>query len=260
MGFDPHWLSLREPADGKARDRALLLQATQAFEKRSGSVILDIGCGSGSTYRSLQPHLTEKTRWRLLDNDRLLLEEVRNRHGNAVETVEMDLGDVDALPLQDVALVTASALFDLCSADFIDRVSHRLGAAGIGLYAALNYDGEMAWTDEHPLDRTITAVFNAHQQSDKGFGISLGPDAWRVLAEAMRVQGCTVSIAESPWILADKDTDLQLLLLNGIAGAVQEYGQLEPEEVISWYAYRQDSARKKRGLCRIGHRDLVAVF
>ncbi|WJH41579.1 class I SAM-dependent methyltransferase [Aliirhizobium terrae] len=260
MSFDPHWLSLREPADGNARDRHLLLQAKEVIEKHPGGVILDIGCGSGSTYRSLQPHLHDNTRWRLLDNDRALLDEVRNRHGDAVETIEMDLGNVDALPLHDVALVTASALFDLCSAQFIDSVSRRLGGASIGLYAALNYDGEMDWTDEHPLDRTVTAAFNAHQQSDKGFGLSLGPDAWQALADAMRLQGSDVTIAESPWMLGDEETDLQLLLLSGIASAVQEHGQREPEEVISWYAYRQDSAREKRGLCRIGHRDLIAVF
>jgi SAM-dependent methyltransferase len=259
MGFDPHWLNLREPADVKARDEGLLQLAKAAIEKRPGSVVLDIGCGSGSTYRSLQPRLDGTTRWRLLDNDPRLLDEVRRRHGDTVETIEMDLGDVEALPLDDVVLVTASALFDLCSADFVESVARRLSAAGTGLYAALNYDGEMAWTDEHPLDRKITAIFNAHQQTDKGFGISLGPDAWIALADAMRMKGFSVSVAESPWILAEGDIDLQLLLLGGIAEAVKEYGKLEPEDVVTWYAYRQRSAQEKQGLCRIGHRDVLAL-
>jgi SAM-dependent methyltransferase len=259
MTFDPHWLSLREPADGKARDQSLLTVATEAMEKRPGSTILDIGCGSGSTYRSLQPRLSNAARWRLLDNDALLLNEVRSRHGDAVETIEMNLGDVDALPFQDVALVTASAVFDLCSADFIGRLANRLGSTRIGLYAALNYDGQMAWTDEHRLDREITAVFNSHQRTDKGFGVSLGPDAWSVLADAMRGHGYTVRIAESPWILAKGDADLQLLLLEGIAGAVQECRQLEPEDVLAWHAYRRHAALDGNGLCRIGHRDVLAL-
>jgi SAM-dependent methyltransferase len=259
MGFDPHWLGLREPADGKARDRGLLLQATDAIKARAGSIVLDIGCGSGSTYRSLQPHLSNATRWRLLDNDRLLLDEVRSRHGSAVETIEMDLGDLGALPFHGVALVTASALFDLCSADFIDRLANRLGETNIGLYAALNYDGEMSWTDEHPLDRAITDVFNAHQRTDKGFGVSLGPDAWSVLADAMLGNGYTVATAKSPWILAKDDTDLQLLLLDGIVGAVREYGQLDPTDVSAWHDYRRHSAVEGNGLCRIGHRDVLAL-
>jgi SAM-dependent methyltransferase len=260
MGFDPHWLNLREPADQKARDRNLLLLATGTIGKQPACTVLDIGCGSGSTYRSMQPLLDKATRWRLLDNDSLLLDEVRKRHGGAVDTVEMDLGDVNALPLDDVVIVTASALFDLCSADFIGRLSRRLGNSGIGLYAALNYDGEMAWTDEHALDHKMTAVFNAHQQTDKGFGVSLGPQAWATLADAMREQGCKVETADSPWVLADGDADLHLLLLNGIVSAVQEYGELEHEDVASWYAYRQRSAIEKSGLCRIGHRDVVALF
>jgi SAM-dependent methyltransferase len=221
--------------------------------------VLDMGCGSGSTYRSLQPHLNNTTRWRLLDNDGLLLDEVRSRHGSAVETVEMDLGDVDALPFEDVALATASALFDLCSADFIDRLTDRLAATGIGLYAALNYDGKMSWTDEHALDRQITTVFNAHQKTDKGFGVSLGPDAWSALAGAMRKNGYTVGIAESPWTLTGDDADLQLLLLDGIVGAVREYGRIKPEDVVAWHAYRRHSAIDGDGLCRIGHRDILAL-
>jgi SAM-dependent methyltransferase len=259
MGFDPHWLSLREPADAKARDQGLLLQATGAIESLPGRVVLDLGCGSGSTYRSLQPYLNDAIHWRLLDNDRLLLDEVRSRHGGAVETIEMDLGDIDALPFHDVALVTASALFDLCSAEFIDRLADRVCAAGMGLYAALNYDGEMSWTDEHALDREITTVFNAHQKTDKGFGMSLGPDAWSALAEALRANGYKVSTAESPWRLAKEDADLQLLLLDGIVEAVQEHGQMNSDDVAVWHSYRRHSAMEGNELCRIGHRDVLAL-
>lgn len=259
MGFDRHWLALREPVDLRSRDQNLLSIARQAIEQSSKDVVLDIGCGTGSTYRSIAPHLMRQIRWRLLDNDEKLLDEVDARHGNTVETVRMDLNRIDQLPLQEVSLITASALFDLCSSDFIETFSRLISKAHIGLYAALNYDGEMAWTDGHPLDLAVTDAFNAHQQSDKGLGMSLGPDAWQFLADCLIKEGHDVHVAESPWLLKGDDMDLQLLLLSGIAGAVEEYGLLEGRDLASWLEYRRQSAMDKRGRCRIGHRDIIAL-
>ena len=45
MGFSADWLALREPADHAARDGDLLAAAAQV----AGAVIVDLGCGTGST-------------------------------------------------------------------------------------------------------------------------------------------------------------------------------------------------------------------
>ncbi|WP_370582807.1 methyltransferase domain-containing protein [Paracoccus sp. NBH48] len=37
-------------------------------------VVLDLGCGTGSTLRTLGPHLPDNARWHLVDNDPALLE------------------------------------------------------------------------------------------------------------------------------------------------------------------------------------------
>jgi SAM-dependent methyltransferase len=259
MGFDRHWLQLREAADRKARDRTLLTAANEAIAKARSDIVLDIGCGTGSTYRSMEPYLSRQIAWRLLDNDQDLLDEVVTRHGDAVEIVKMDVNRVEALPLEGVSLVTASALFDLCSADFIQRLCRPLSDADACLYAALSYDGEMAWADSHPLDRAVTQAFNAHQRSDKGLGASLGPDAWEMLAECAKAEGYEVQTAESPWMLTGDELELHLLLLQGIAAAVEETGHLDNKELASWLAYRRQSAIEDRGLCRIGHRDLLAL-
>jgi SAM-dependent methyltransferase len=258
MGFDRHWLMLREPVDMRSREADVLSAAIRVIEAEPRRLVLDIGCGTGSTYRSIQPHLRHDTCWRLLDNDPALLQEVKVRHGDAVETAAVDLNHVETLPLDEVGFVTASALFDLCSADFMGRLARRLSRNGIGLYAALNYDGEMTWTDEHPLDLAVTATFNAHQLSDKGLGLSLGPDAWRHLAEVMVAEGYEVRIGQSPWVLKRGDAALHLSLLQGILSAAQEYGQLDMRDLIEWHDYRCRSAAEGRGLCHIGHRDLLA--
>ncbi|MFB9953432.1 class I SAM-dependent methyltransferase [Rhizobium puerariae] len=262
-GFDKTWLTLREPVDARSRDRSLLAAAIEVIGTAAGDTILDIGCGTGSIFRMLSPgmkklKMARQIRWRLLDDDRQLLEEAQRRHGDDVELVQGDLDRLETLPMADVGLVTASALFDLCSEHFIDRFATLISSAGIGLYATLTYDGRMDWSKSHPLDKAVVGSFNAHQQSDKGFGLALGPKAWEMLERALRKEGYAVRVAESPWVLSAADGDLQRLFIEGIIRAVREYGQLDETEICEWTDFRYRMVGRENSLCRVGHQDILA--
>jgi len=259
-GFDIHWLDLREPADRRAREAGLLTTAVETIGQAGMARVLDIGCGTGSTYRMLGTRLQSAVQWQLLDRDPGLLAEAERRHGgDAVAFVEGDLTELGRLPLEGATLVTASALFDLCSADFIARFAHRLRQANVGLYAALNYDGEMSWSHPHPLDDEVVKAFNAHQGRDKGFGIAAGPDAWNILAANLQVQGFRVMTAASPWILEVRDTELQRSLLGGVLEAVAEEGNLSAKDLEDWHAYRVAAITSPESSCRVGHQDVLAL-
>nr|WP_111299337.1 class I SAM-dependent methyltransferase [Paracoccus saliphilus] len=252
MGFSADWLALREPADRAARDGALLEQATRAAGP--DPVVLDLGCGTGSTLRALAPHLPDHARWRLVDNDPALLDIARTEAPGRVTAHVLDLRDLDALPLDGVTLVTASALLDLMPAAWIAGLADRLGRAGLPFYAALSYDGMMAWDPALPQDDDITRAFNAHQRSDKGLGPALGPDAAQQAAEALGKAGFSVSLADSPWRIGPGDADLHRALIAGIAQAAGEAGaQVAPD----WGRARATTAAGDR--CRIGHLDLLAL-
>lgn len=258
-GFDEHWLAMREPVDIRSRDATLFSLAVDAIEHAPGDATLDIGCGTGSTFRALSPKITRKVSWRLYDNDARLLREARRRHGDDVELIQGDLNEIEALPLQGCVMVTASALFDLCSERFIRRFVERVSGPGAGLYAGLNYDGQMHWSNTHPLDKVVTAVFNAHQLRDKGFGPSLGPDAWTMLAQCLSDRGYTVKLAASPWIMTAADADLQRLFLDGVARAVCQTGELDEAEIANWLDFRVRSIDRQDSLCRVGHQDVLAI-
>lgn len=239
MSFSAEWLTLREPADHAARDPALL----DAFRTRitPETRILDIGCGTGSTLRAV----ARPAQWTLADHDPALLTEARRRHPD-VRTLQIDLGDLATLPRAD--LVTASALFDLCSAAFIaDFITHLGGRTG--LYAALNYDGVMEWSDPHPLDSAVTAAFNRHQTRDKGFGPAAGPQAAQTLAKLCERAGLQTRLASSPWIL--HPGPLHSAFVTGVAEAATDMGV----DTQDWLAARLASA----GSCRVGHLDLLAL-
>ncbi len=67
MGFSADWLALRDPADRAARDQTLARRAAEAAGP--APVIVDLGCGTGASWRALAPLLPDGARWRFVDND-----------------------------------------------------------------------------------------------------------------------------------------------------------------------------------------------
>ncbi len=251
MGFSAAWLALREPADLAARDAGLLAAAVQAAGP--APIIVDLGCGTGSTLRAFQPHLTTNPTWRLVDADPALLDRAALLAGPDVALHQLDLRRIDDLPFDGAQLVTASALLDLCARDWVVALADRLARMSLPFYAALTYDGVMTWTPADPDDAAVTAAFNTHQRGDKGFGPALGPDAADVCAEIFSAAGFRVMQAESPWHLAEADAALQADLVTGIAAAATEAGH----DATAWGARRAAAAAAT--LCHIGHRDFLAL-
>lgn len=251
-GFSTDWLNLREPADHAARDPDLLRRAADYVNAASAPVVVDLGCGTGSTVRALGP-LLHGARWRLVDHDDTLLAEARVRCGAGVETVAADLVKLDGLPLGGARLVTASALFDLVSQDWLERLAAVLARQGTALYAALSYDGRMAFTPGHALDDAVLAAFNRHQRTGKGFGPALGPDAGIRLGDVMHSHGYEVRVAASDWKLGEASAALAKHLLDGVATATVEAG-LEPVQARHWRA-----ARMKPTGVTVGHVDVLAL-
>lgn len=260
-GFDKDWLALREAADRAARHDGLVADLTRYLASTETARVLDIGCGTGSTWRSLGDRLPGQVGWTLLDHDPDLLEEAQRRIGenSTVAFRRHDLNDIDGLPLEGVDVVTASALFDLCSERFCEAVADRLASARIGLYAALNYDGIMDWSLPHPLDSPLVDLFNRHQRTDKGFGPALGPDATSCLARQFAAHGFNVRIGNSPWRLDAGSTALQVELLNGLRRPLLEMSELSEKEVDDWLEYRHAAISRPGSSCRVGHTDFLAL-
>ncbi len=257
MSFDAAWLDLREPADHAARDPRLLAMARAHL---GAGLAVDLGCGTGSTLRAFRgagpaeqaptgsgSAAGDAVRWRLVDRDAALLR-LATARAPGVETVAADLTDLGNLPLGGARLVTASALVDLASRAWIEALADRLAAEGVGLYAALTYDGAMDWDPPLARDGAVRAAFNADQRRDKGFGPALGPAAGPALAEALARRGFTVTTAPSPWRLGPTDAALQAALTDGIAAAAAapDWGQAR-------------SAASGVSRCSVGHCDMLAI-
>ncbi len=266
-GFSIDWLDLREDADHRARESRLREQAVEwlAFDASGddSTVIVDLGAGTGSTLRALAvPDSTDFT-WRLVDHDETLLAEAGRRHdsNHRIETCLADLSRIETLPLAGARLVTASALFDLVSAEFIDQLANVLQVQcqqkPVGLYAALNYDGHTRWTPGHEMDERVLKAFNRDQRTDKGFGLALGPDSGRAIAKRFTQAGFRVTTASSPWELNGDDQPVIDALIVGIAGAVENAPGIDAGALADWVRFRL--ANSATGTCTVGHTDVLAL-
>lgn len=260
-GFDKAWLALREPADQAARHPGLVEVLARTLSALPDPRVLDIGCGTGSTWRSLARQMPGTTAWQLLDYDPVLLEEAERQIGSnpAVTFHRHDLNEVGTLPLTGTTMVTASALFDLCSEAFCEALTDRLVEAGCGLYAALNVDGVVSWSIPHPLDAQIVDLFNQHQRTDKGFGPALGPDASGCLARLFDAHGYHVTFEPSPWHLDQASSALQMELLKGFRQPLLEVSDVPQATIDAWLAFRLAAIHEPESSCLVGHTDVLAL-
>ncbi len=250
--FQADWLTLREPADHAARDPALLERAARCV--RPGMRVLDLGSGTGSTARAFARAGFDELQWCFLDTDPGHLALARARHPMA-DCVEASVADIDALPLDHVGLVTASALLDLMSAAWLAALAARLGRAGLPFYAALSFDGQMRWTPAAPADRGVTEAFNRHQRGPKGdFDAALGPDAADAAARAFAAEGYEVEMADSPWVLGPDHAALQAEFASGVATAAAEAGEARAP---GWAEARRRDAGN--ATVTVGHKDILAI-
>ena len=252
-GFSADWLALREAADARSRSARLIGAAARDLAAVTAPVVCDLGAGTGAARRAMAGVFPAATAWVLVDDDPALLARA------AAPGVALRRADLAADPAPWPAgcrLVTATALFDLAAAAWLDRLAAALAAARRPLLSCLSYDGRIALSPAHPLDVAMIRAFNAHQRTDKGLGgPAAGPEAHGHLVRALQAQGFDVAEDDTPWRLsAAEDGAMIDALLSGWAGAVVGMAGVTADMAADWLAAR----RGDTAALAIGHRDLYA--
>lgn len=261
-GFAADWLALREPYDGKARNGKVLAAVAAAFAGLASITIVDLACGTGSTMRAVASRLPPRQTWRLVDNNLSLLGRTANAPPAAAAIIRptpIDLAlDLEAALDGPADLVTASALLDLVSAEWLDRLVVETAARRLPVYAALTYDARTELDPKDPLDGAIVDAVNRHQGTDKGFGPALGPEAAAAATARFRNTGHDVVQGTSDWVFAPHDREIQNEVIAGWAKAAREMGNVPLSEIIGWVTRRRDLVSAGRSRMRVGHVDFFA--
>jgi SAM-dependent methyltransferase len=254
-GFTAEWLTLREPEDVRVRSGALVSMIAERLPGNPPRV-LDLGAGTGANFRFLNRRLPGAD-WLLVDNDRELLAKAAASEG-AVETRVLDLATALAVPdlFADRDLVTASALLDLVSEEWLLRLARSCRDARAAVLFALTYNGEMQCEPVEREDEDVRELVNIHQQTDKGFGPALGPGAADAAARVFDEMGYQVWRAISDWELGPDAAPLQAQLIEGWAQAAEAIAPERATALRDWKARRL--AHVETGLSRVivGHEDM----
>jgi SAM-dependent methyltransferase len=286
--FSADWLAQREPFDTMARTAAAGPLQLQAWldALRPSSVapwrVIDLACGTGANLRWLAPRLGGRQEWLVVDHDAALLRCWPERLGvvadpDAMQTPlgfsgpgfhasvvrqQLDLSSaLETLPWHAVDLVTASALLDLVSAQWLRRLVAAAVAARVAILFTLSVDGRHDWVPNDLLDSKVSGLFGEHQLRDKGFGPALGAHAVPALRRTLRSSGYRVFSAPSDWWIDGQnrphDTAMQRALVDGMATAASEQDPISSAAIESWRQRRHALATS--GSVRVGHLDLLAL-
>jgi hypothetical protein len=260
--YSAEWLALREPYDLAARNALVLDTVANAFLGQAAISVVDLACGTGATLRAVGPHLPPRQSWRLVDNNLGLLAQALTPAPPShvtVTTTPVDLArDLELALDGPLDLVTTSALLDLVSPEWLDRLIVEVAARRLPFYAALTYDGRVVAAPPRRLDAELLAGFNLHQRTDKGFGPALGPTAAACAAERLDHFGYVLAQGRSDWVFGPDDRAIQDALFAGWAEVGPLTTALSADEIAEWLTQRGAHLAEGRSSLRIGHVDIFA--
>ena len=283
--FSGDWLELREPHDAAARDERLAAMLSAALPARPR--IIDLGAGTGALLRWLALYIGRPQAWTLVDADAELIERafdtIADRaeqmgwkvtapgrrtllvHTPAgawrVEGLVADLREAPAnLPLHQFDAVVNTALCDLVSEPWLERMAAACAARKMPFYAALNVTGAARFLPPHSADAWVRRGFLRDQARDKGFGgKALGHAAPEAIARVFGAHGYTVTRAASPWRIPRRFGEMLGELAVGCGEAALPHERRDAWRIEEWMEDRLDQADAQRLAATVPHQDVLAL-
>ena len=156
-------------------------------------------------------------------------------------------------------LVTASALLDLVSAEWLRALADRCRASGAAALFTITYNGRSSCAPAEPEDDLVRDLMNRHQKTDKGLGgPALGPDAVSCAEQQFAEAGYLVRREPSDWTLGPEVSALQRMLIDGWAQAATEMAPDHSATIARWRERRLAHVDAGRSRIVVGHDDLAA--
>ena len=264
--FPARWLRLREPADHAARadDLSVILAGRLPMDRRVQ--VVDLGAGAGSNLRYLAPRLPQTQQWALIDRDTELLDHaIATLPGGRIASDARIQAHAHAADLADFPrclpgtpdLLTASALLDLVSEEWMQRVVDECCRQDVPALFALSVDGRLSLAPAVSGDELVEAAILAHQRGTKDMGQALGPDATDVAARLFAERGVPVERRQTDWQLGPEEASLQRLLIEGWHEAARAQRPDASETFDTWL--RERLRLLDRSHISVGHQDLLAI-
>lgn len=283
-GFSPEWLTLREPADHAARSSTLTQRLADWVREQGTLSVMELGCGTGSNLRYLCPQLGHRQQWTLYDYDAALLQHLplklqqwavdegieaeRTQDGMTLSSADFtacirwqraDLAnELESLPFASTRLLTGSALLDLTSENWLQRLARLCINHQCASLFVLNYNGQIRWQPALESDSLPARLLNEHQLNDKGFGKAMGPSAGQTLARLLS-HTQDVTVERSDWQIDSIQKDLQTALLDGWLEASLDVDPAASTTLRQWHERRHRHIASLESRLTVGHSDILSI-
>jgi hypothetical protein len=260
--FSAAWLALRETADNCSRSTRVAQAIAEVLPRERPVRILDLAAGTGSNARFLTDYFHSGQRWLLVDHDPVLLKMGRADLPSATARRVMDLSKLENLTrlFAGRELVTASALLDLVSEQWLRAVTTACHEHRTAVLFALSYDGRIVCSPAEAEDDLIRELVNQHQLTDKGFGPALGPRAAARASAELEGLGYRVIRDRSDWVVEPTAHELQRQLIDGWAEAAIEIAPEKAGIIAAWRSRRLTHLADGRSRLVVGHEDVGAFI
>jgi hypothetical protein len=155
-----------------------------------------------------------------------------------VTPVPVDLArDLEAALDGPVELVTTSALLDLVSHEWLDRLVTEAAARRLPVYAALSYDGLATLDPGRHARRRRDRRGQPAPARRQGIRSGARPEAAATAPSRFEAVGYRVTQGSSDWVFGPRDAEIQTEVLTGWAVAAREIGESSIGDIIAgWHA------------------------
>lgn len=266
--FTSDWLTLREAVDHRSRAHGLTGFAADHLRRTTAgrpASVVDLGAGRGSNLRYLAPRLDRPVAWRLLDQDAALLDTairttaLAGADARRLSTEIVDLAAPLAPMLAGADLVSASALIDLVSPEWIQAFADACAQTGAAVLVTLSIDGRIQFTDREVDDDRVRRILARDQLRNKGLGVALGAAAPAALVNALARCGYAVTAQPSDWQLGPADAALAHALIDGWHEAAARQAPDQADRIDRWAERRAADVRDGRSRLTVGHVDVLGL-
>ena len=280
-----NWLETRYPYDSEARNKSLEAKVIAYLSPKKKVTLVDVGAGTGSNALYLMDKIDGNQHWYFIEQNEGFQEFLIHRlkeyaafHKYEYATqkdiqqiitpnrqlsfqfINGSLLDIKALiPLQEVDLILANAVFDLFTEQQIQRFLSPIQLTAIACYFTLNYQG-MVYQPEEPFDVSYIDLYEQHMERPQVTGQATGKHASQHIAAYLNASH-TIQQAPSIWDIRQEDIKMHYYLLNFIENSIPE---LSVEKELShffpkWIQRKKELVINRRLSLQVQHSDIFCV-
>jgi len=257
--FENSWLLSREKIDSVSRNKKAIEKINKYTNFTKNLNIIDLGCGTGSNFRYLNPKILKKQSWKMIDISNLSLSYLKKniRFSQKIQNITFKNEDIiknlEKINFKDFDIVTGSALLDIMPKEWFVEFS-KINKSTKIIYFSINYDGNFKFYPKHKDDDKIVKLFNKDQMSDKGIGKkAVGPKCTQIINKLFQRTHKTY-VFNSDWVI-EKNKIMQNMFISFC------------EEIISknnknyelWLNFRKNKIKSNKSILKLQNKDFLAL-